>query len=99
MCVHWKRRHRGLSSTDRSLRMTLIFLKMYFHFTSCLLSRKRANLGSNLGFFVRRGILLAPADSRVSDACREQRCLNIFARIRNVSFIIRRPSFNLEIIG
>lgn len=42
---------------------------------------------------------MAPADSLVSDACREQRCLNIFARIRNLSFIIRRPSFNLEMIG
>ena len=30
MCVHWKKRHRGLSSTDRSLRMTLIFLKCTF---------------------------------------------------------------------
>ena len=34
----------------------------------------------------------------MAGACLEQRCLNIFARNRNLSFIIRRPCLNLDMI-
>ena len=50
----------------------------------------------------RMRIVLAPAGRRVSDACHEQKCLNIFARTRNLSspfFLIERPCFILDMIN
>lgn len=46
--------------------------------------------------------VLAPAGRRVYDACHEQKCLNIFARTRNLSslfFLIERPCFILDMIN